>query len=79
MSDTTQQGDKEREAERDRTAKTPGVAGTIFGHQHDQSGSEEDRTGKYGGDDGALEHETGETNTPEDTGSKVEPGRKDGS
>lgn len=33
---------------------------------------------KYGGDDGALEHEGGETNTPEDTGSKVEPGRKAG-
>ena len=78
MSETTQQGDKEREAKRDRTAMSAGVAGTAFGHQHDQSGDHEDRTGKYGGDDGALEHETGETNTPEDTGSKVEPGRKDG-
>lgn len=44
----------------------------------DQSGADEDRTGEYGGDDGALEHETGETVTPEDTGSKVEPGRKEG-
>ena len=72
------QGDKAKSAERERTAQTPGVAGTISGHQHDQSGSDEDRTGKYGGDDGALEHESGETNTPEDTGSKVEPGRKEG-
>lgn len=72
------QDDKAKEAERERTARTPGVAGTIFGHQHDQSGKDEDRTGKYGGDDGALEHEAGETNTPEDTGSKVEPGRKEG-
>ena len=55
MSDTTQQGDKQREAERDRTAKTAGVAGTVFGHQHDQNGPEDDRIGKYGGDDGALE------------------------
>lgn len=30
---------------------------------------------KYGGDDGALEHEGAETNTPENTGSKVGPGR----
>ncbi len=41
-------------------------------------GGAADRVGDYGGDDGAMEHESGETNTPEDTGSKVEPGRKDG-
>lgn len=46
--------------------------------ERDQASKDDDRTGEYGGDDGALEHETGETNTPEDTGSKVEPGRKDG-
>lgn len=72
------QDDKAKEAERERTARTAGVAGTVFGHQHDQSGTEDDRTGPYGGDDGALEHETTETNTPEGTGSKVEPGRKAG-
>jgi len=75
----TDQDDKAKEAERERTARTAGVAGTIFGHQHDQSAKDDDRTGKYGGDDGALEHESGETITPEDTGSKVEPGRKAGS
>jgi hypothetical protein len=47
------------------------------GQGRDQGG--EARTGEYGGDDGALEHENAETNTPEDTGSKVEPGRKQGS
>lgn len=72
------QSDKAKDAERERTARTPDTAGTIAGHQHDQSGEGDDRTGKYGGDDGALEHESGETNTPEDTGSKVEPGRKAG-
>jgi hypothetical protein len=46
---------------------------------HDRTAqADDDRTGKYGGDDGALEHESAETNTPEDTGSKVEPGRKAG-
>ena len=49
--------------------------------QHSQD--TEDRVGPYGGDDGALEHERAEmeapdTLTPEDTGSKVEPGRKAG-
>jgi hypothetical protein len=34
------------------------------------------RVGKYGGDDGALEHEKAEPNTAENTGNKIEPGRK---
>lgn len=73
----TEQTNKERQAERERTAHTVGAAGPSFGHQHDQSDSD-DRTGKYGGDDGALEHETGTPHPSEATGSRVEPERKTG-
>ncbi len=72
---SSDQGDKERQ---EKLAMSAGVSSPRKLDQHDQSGQSEDRTGKYGGDDGALEHESGETNTPEDTGSKVEPGRKAG-
>ena len=48
------------------------------GAEREQPGTDAKRTGEYGGGDGATEHESGETNTPEDTGSKVEPGRKAG-
>lgn len=76
MSGTGQE--QARQGERERTAGTAGVAGATPGHQHKQPGPDDDRTGKYGGDDGALEHESGETNTPENTGSRVEPGPKPG-
>ena len=38
----------------------------------------QDRTGKYGGDDGALEHDRAEVTTPAETRSTAEPGRKQG-
>jgi hypothetical protein len=38
----------------------------------------QDRTGKYGGDDGALEHDRTEIAKPGDTRSTAEPGRKQG-
>ena len=71
-------GDKGQQDRDERLAQSAGVASPRTTQAADQSGPGEDRTGKYGGDDGALEHENAETNTPEDTGSKVEPGRKDG-
>ena len=36
----------------------------------------EDRTGKYGGDDGAMEHERAETQPGEDTGMSSSPAGK---
>ena len=68
----------EADTREEKLKQSAGVASPRTSEVNDQQGPGEGRTGKYGGDDGALEHETGETNTPEDTGSKVEPGRKDG-
>lgn len=71
MSGERTQGEAERRQQ-------PVPAHPLLGATADQ---ENDRVGPYGGDDGALEHEREEieqpdTLTPEDTGSKVEPGRK---
>lgn len=70
--------DKSQQEREELLAQSAGVASPRATKATDQSGPGDDRTGKYGGDDGALEHETAEPATSEDTGSKVEPGRKAG-
>ena len=60
----------------EKLKQSAGVDSARMNEASDQQCPGDDRSGKYGGDDGALEHENAETNTPEDTGSKVEPGRK---
>lgn len=77
MSGDTTKGDKGQDRD-EQLAQSAGVASPRTTQQSEQRGPDEGRTGEYGGDDGALEHENAETNTPEDTGSKVEPGRKAG-
>jgi hypothetical protein len=71
-------GEMTRSSEQPHNQPVPTGAGE--GGQVETQG---DRTGPYGGDDGAIEHERAEmeapdTLTPEDTGSKVEPSRKSG-
>ena len=78
MSKNSGGSDKSRQEREELLAQSAGVASPRASQATDQSGPDEGRTGKYGGDDGALEHETAEPTTPEDTGSKVEPGRKAG-
>lgn len=78
MSDKTGGDDKTQQDREELLKMSAGVASPRTTEAADQTGPDEGRTGKYGGDDGALEHENAETNTPEDTGSKVEPGRKAG-
>jgi len=44
--------------------------------QQQQQQDTDDRTGKYGGDDGAMEHERAETQPGEDTGMGSSPAGK---
>jgi hypothetical protein len=65
---------------RNRQADTPTKTGTDGAGTATKANDpdKQDRTGKYGGDDGALEHDRAEVTTPEDTRSTAEPGRKPG-
>lgn len=58
------------------TGRSDAVIASTAAKKRDQD--KESRVGKYGGDDGALEHEKTEIKPSQNTDSKVAPGRKPG-
>ena len=65
---------------KDRQADNPTQSGTASAGPATKATdpNQQDRTGKYGGDDGALEHDRAEVTSPAETRSTAEPGRKHG-
>ena len=63
---------KNQQADNPTRSGTPSVGTATTEKDRDKQG----RVGKYGGDDGALEHDNAEVTAPTETRSTPQPGRK---